>query len=62
MTTAALLAFVSAAFAVLLAIAVLWQERLSLAHWAFAAAMVSHFTGSQESHLVSKWLFHLPSV
>ena len=40
MTAAPLLAFVSAAFAALLAIAVLWHERRSLAHWAFSAGMV----------------------
>ena len=39
MTVAALLAFLSAAFAALLATAVLWHERRSLAHWAFSAGM-----------------------
>jgi hypothetical protein len=39
MTAAALLAFFSAAFSALLAIAVLWHERRSLAHWAFSAGM-----------------------
>jgi putative PEP-CTERM system histidine kinase len=39
MTAAALLAFVSAAFAALLAVAVQWHERRSLAHWAFSAGM-----------------------
>ena len=41
MTAAALLAFSGAAFALLLAVAVLWQERRSLAHWAFAAGMAA---------------------
>ena len=39
MTAAALLAFFSAAFAALLAVAVLWHERRSLAHWSFSAGM-----------------------
>ena len=40
MTAAALLSFVSAAFAAMLAVAGLWHERRSLAHWAFSAGMV----------------------
>jgi putative PEP-CTERM system histidine kinase len=54
MTAAALLAFVSAAFAALLAIVVLWHERRSLAYWALSAGMVILAAESLFSGLAAK--------